>query len=346
MKLKTLTYLCCTLLITLPIKEGRANEQLKSNTKEKMLKNKKCTIPNNILIYLNENKDKFKLIEKNEYHPSINKKITCPSIASGDFNNNGSEDFAIIVRYKDYKNTIYKNYTFPFLLVFNDYNKKTINPTVIYKSEDYSKDVIQTVIYDQFQEGIYSFIKKEKVCENDTITILIPEKSTFYLNWNSDFKKYTYINSADFNCNKKQNKKTKESMTENETKVEWLKDRSLEKDTTEITIGSQTLDINHDNQWLNAPVKYKVKKCKNNITKVALTYMGNSISGKIFTLHNTKNTIKIDKIETFTLSNGDYDEICTDNFSKDNNTYRVEHTDYQTMKCDIWNGEKNICDDH
>ena len=114
----------------------------------------------------------------------------------GDFNQNGNEYIAIILRYKGYKNEAYHNYVFPFLIIFNDY-KNGIKPTIIYKTGDYSDESEKTVIYDQFDEGIFSYIEKDKVCDKEVVKIILPEKSSFYVYWNSNKLMYEFINSLD-----------------------------------------------------------------------------------------------------------------------------------------------------
>jgi hypothetical protein len=120
----------------------------------------------------------------------------CSICTKGDFNNNGNEDIAIILRYKGYKNETYHNYVFPFLIIFNDY-KNGIKPTIIYKTGAYSEEDVKTVIYDQFEEGIFSYIEKDQVCDKEVVKIILPEKSTFYVYWNSNKSVYELINSLD-----------------------------------------------------------------------------------------------------------------------------------------------------
>lgn len=158
-----------------------------------------CELPNEIKIYFDTHNE-FELLSENDLS-LINEFIDssiCPIYLKGDFNDNNLEDVAIIVRYKGYKNREYGDYRFPFLIIFNDY-KNGLSPHIIYKTGDYKDESVKTVIYDQYKEGIFSYIKKGTVCDKTVIDIIIPEKSSFFVYWNSKKSSYEYLNYLDEN---------------------------------------------------------------------------------------------------------------------------------------------------
>lgn len=158
---------------------------------------KECDIPEEVVSYISSNK-MFELLTIKDLkllQGYVNTPL-CSIYAKGDFNHNGNEDIAIIVRYKGYINEEYPNYNFPFIIIFNDY-KNEVKPTIIYKTGDYSDESEKTVIYDQFEEGIFSYIETAKVCGKEVVRIVLPEKSTFYVYWNSNTSVYEFINSLD-----------------------------------------------------------------------------------------------------------------------------------------------------
>ncbi len=188
----------------------------------------KCDIPTEIQKYLSSNDEYELLTEKDlklikEY---INSSI-CPTYIKGDFNFNGKEDVAVVVRYKGYKHKSYPNYNFPFLIIFNDYNDG-IKPNIVYKTGDYENESEKSVIYDQFTDGIFSYIKSGKVCDKEVINIVIPEKSTFFVYWNQNKSKYEFLNHLDDDlCEKISNKEKNAEFTEikdlfNQFKFEYL----------------------------------------------------------------------------------------------------------------------------
>jgi len=178
-------------------KQEKENISNKKTDTISISKKKECDIPQEIISYISSSKEFELLLLKDlkllkEY---VNTPL-CSICARGDFNHNGNEDIAIIVRYKGYINEAYPNYNFPFLIIFNDY-KNGVKPIIIYKTGDYSDESEKTVIYDQFEEGIFSYIEKAKVCGEEVVRIVLPEKSTFYVYWNSNKSVYEFINSLD-----------------------------------------------------------------------------------------------------------------------------------------------------
>lgn len=174
-----------------------------TNLVDKQNHKERCEIPSQILNYIKKHENSFKLVDINTelklLHDFINNNI-CPVIVEGDFNQNGNKDVALILRYTDYKVNEFQNYNFPFLVIFNDYEKE-VRPSIIYKTGDYAKEDIKTVIYDQFEEGIFSYIQKGNLCQKDIVKIVIPEKSEFYVIWNNGKQAYEYFNVLDdFNC--------------------------------------------------------------------------------------------------------------------------------------------------
>ena len=173
-------------------------------------------IPNEIKTYIGSNSDFEMLAEKDL--KLVKEQAQSSSILTymkGDFNQNKIEDFAIILRYKGYKNKAYTNYSFPFLVIFNDY-KNGVVPNVVYKTGDYAEEDIKTVIYDQFEEVIFSYLKKGNVCDEEVIDIVIPEKSSFFVFWNPNKLSYEFLNYLDEDlCQKLSNNQnsSKENLT-------------------------------------------------------------------------------------------------------------------------------------
>jgi hypothetical protein len=162
-----------------------------------------CTIPNNVLSYIQSNEN-FELIDTQkqfskdfwEYY-NIQKKSVCPIICYGDFNYDNEKDMAIIVKYKGYKSDTYPKHTFPFLVIFHSYKKEIRAPYIIYKTDDYKEETVKSVVYDQFEDGIWSYILTGQKNKKDIIEIIIPEKSSFYVYWDEIKQQYRYKNSLD-----------------------------------------------------------------------------------------------------------------------------------------------------
>ncbi|KAF2517738.1 hypothetical protein [Flavobacterium foetidum] len=162
-----------------------------------------CNLPQEIKSYIGSNTD-FELLTIKDLK-LLGKYVNislCSIYTRGDFNHNGKEDIAIILRYKGYKNEEYPNYIFPFLVIFNDY-KDGVTPTIVFKTGHYSDESEKSVIYDQFEEGIFSYIENDKVFNNEVVKVVLPEKSTFYVYWNSNKSVYEFINSLDEDFYKK-----------------------------------------------------------------------------------------------------------------------------------------------
>lgn len=152
---------------------------------ENKLEKQSYSLPVQIMNYLEQQKDKFKLIDEKELNllQDFIKPDASATVVYGDFNNNEQKDVALILRYTGYQSTGYKKYVFPFWVIFNDYERE-IEPQIIFKTGNYRDEDIKTVIYEQFEDGIFSYIQKGNLCEKDVVEIIIPEKSTFYLMWN------------------------------------------------------------------------------------------------------------------------------------------------------------------
>lgn len=220
-------------------KNQQENENVlnkKTDTISTISEKKECDIPEEVLSYISSDK-KFELLTIKDLKllkGYVNTPL-CSIYAKGDFNHNGNEDIAIIVRYKGYVNGEYPNYNFPFLIIFNDY-KNEVKPTIIYKTGDYSDEPEKTVIYDQFEEGIFSYIETAKVCGEEVVRIVLPEKSTFYVYWNSNKSIYEFINSLDEDfC-----KKIQGSNSNGEDVVKTKKNDDL---------GSLSDDFKFENTW-------------------------------------------------------------------------------------------------
>ena len=116
-----------------------------------------CIIPNNVLSYIQSNKD-FELIDAQKQfsedfwrYYNIRKKSICPIICYGDFNYDNEKDIAIIVKYKGYKSDAYPKHIFPFLVIFHSYEKEIRASYIVYKTDDYKEETVKTVVYDQFE---------------------------------------------------------------------------------------------------------------------------------------------------------------------------------------------------
>jgi len=82
-------------------------------------------------------------------------------------------------------------------------SEKNQNPHVILKPKvDINKSQANTIIYDQFEAGIFSYIQNGKKCNTPIIKVILPEKSSFFVFWNKDKDDYDYLNVLDFNCEK------------------------------------------------------------------------------------------------------------------------------------------------
>lgn len=319
MKIKYTLPVLVAVLLFIACKENKT-VQAKVNI-IKNINSEDCIIPTPVLSYIHNNKDTFSLVYKKDFYDF--KTNTCLYSVKGDFNDNGKEDIAIILRYNNYKNTTYKNYKFPFLVIFNDYLDGVKKPDIVFKSEDYKYDDIQTVIYDQFEKGIYCYIEHDFQCKKDVVKINIPEKSVFYVMWNGNERRYQYIHSTDLDCASRTDEiSTKNSEKISNIKLSFSNDRTNKVDTIYIEDGSSKLSIIQDNHWINAPIKYEIKGCKNNDQKVVVTYLGNTISGKIYTLHKINGILKVNKIATYTVGASNT-EVCENSFNTTGNRYTV-----------------------
>ncbi len=159
-----------------------------------------CVIPDEVINYISSHSDEFKLINANEELIPLDDFVPsgeCPIMCFGDFNGNGKEDVALILRYRGYKNPDYPDYIFPFLVVFNDY-KEQITPFIIYKTGDYEDESIKTVIYEGEGNGKLSvYLEKGQTCNKDVIDIIYPEKSAFFVFWNNQTLQYELLNYLD-----------------------------------------------------------------------------------------------------------------------------------------------------
>lgn len=177
-------------------------------------KNYSCEIPSAIADYFRVNKATWELVQINELKvdkETLSKLKNCPLVLEGDFDDNGDKDIAIMARSKKIRYDEVKNHNYAFLLVFNNYEKsRNPEPLIILKGEDYD-DEVKTVIYDQYKDGIWSYLSKENVCGKETIVVRIPESSSFYIIWNRNKNTYQYINSLDLDCNKNNTSKSSDS---------------------------------------------------------------------------------------------------------------------------------------
>lgn len=184
------------------------------NTAVVNYKDYNCEIPPVITDYFRVNKDDWELVRIDEL--GVQKEIlsqlkNCPLSLEGDFDGNGEKDIAIMARSKKIRYNEVKNHNYPFLLVFNNYEKsKNLQPLMILKGENYN-DEIQTVIYDQYNDGIWSYLSKENICGKETIVVNIPESSSFCIIWDKNKNTYEYVNSLDLDCNKNNASKKSDS---------------------------------------------------------------------------------------------------------------------------------------
>ncbi len=171
------------------------------NIEEEALIPEYCKVPNSIVEFVQARPEQFVFLSNDDLKLIKPFASDCPLTLQEDFTGNGSQDFAIIVKNKTYQSNSAPNHQFPFLLIFNDYqSSEQLNPRIIVKTGDYKNDDIQTVIYDQFDQGIFSYLKPHRDCNQNMIEINIPEKSSFLLYWNKGAQNYEYINSLDFKC--------------------------------------------------------------------------------------------------------------------------------------------------
>lgn len=162
-----------------------------------------CSIPNNVLSYIQLNKY-FELIDTQkqfskdfwEYY-NVQRRTVCPIICYGDFNYDNEKDIAVIVNYKGYKSDTYPKHIFPFLVIFHSYEKEIKAPYIVYKTDAYKEETVKSVIYDQFENGIWSYIQTGQKNKKDIVEIVIPEKSSFYVYWDDIKKQYRYRNNLD-----------------------------------------------------------------------------------------------------------------------------------------------------
>ncbi len=179
----------------------KKDEYIPINSKEISVNVQNCSIPENILTYLNKHSSEFERTSSKDFE-LINYAVECPNIAIGDFNHDNQDDFALIVRDKQYRVKGYGDHKFPTLLIFENYQNSSLKPPVIiYKTGDYKDEAIKTVIYDQFEKGIYSYIQSGEFCGEEAVEIVIPEKSSFFIYWDENNGAYQYANAMDEQCN-------------------------------------------------------------------------------------------------------------------------------------------------
>jgi hypothetical protein len=271
-------------------------------------------IPNEIKTYIDSNSDFEMLAEKDL--KLVKEQVQSSSILTymkGDFNQNKIEDFAIILRYKRYKNDEYTNYNFPFLVIFNDY-KNGVVPNVVYKTGDYAEEDIKTVIYDQFEEGIFSYLKKGNVCDKEVIDIVIPEKSSFYVFWNPRNKKYELLNYLDEDLCIKMNNEISSFLTD------WAGNYS-----------SKFLRIKEENGDPRAYATLNID-IKKEVINFRLDSYEENLEKELLILNNTTNELilveKNDKNSKFTITkSGDKFELKSDLLNKimgEDETYKIE----------------------
>lgn len=163
----------------------------------------KCSIPDKVFQYFKENSITWQLVTKedlNLVHPIKEDSQNCFVSVLSDFNQNGKKDFAIIARSKDYRVDGYGNHNFPFVLIFNDFQTNSIQEPFIIERSHVEKTTIKTIVYDQFEQGIITYLDKESICDQDVLTVILPEKTSFIVYWDKKINSYAYINSLDLHC--------------------------------------------------------------------------------------------------------------------------------------------------
>jgi len=203
----------CFFLLIFSCKKQTDNKTVKNNN---VTAKKNSQIPSEIQNFINKNQENWSNIDLDDFNKELiaflkqNHNLN-PQYIKGDFSNNGKEDFAIILKNKQYKVDTYGNYKFPFLLVFNDY-KNSIKPIIIYKTGAYKNDPVSTVIYSESDYGILSYLEQDIICNMNVININYFEKSRFLLYWDKEKNNYQFLNYLDYPkstlCDILTNKKT------------------------------------------------------------------------------------------------------------------------------------------
>ncbi|GAA0872264.1 hypothetical protein GCM10009117_14110 [Gangjinia marincola] len=168
--------------------------------------NEICELPENIKNYFNTNSNTWEPITINEINlldkPIDQTKTNCLISTTSDFDRNGEMDFAIIARRLDELVDGYGDHKFPFLLIFNDFktSKASTQPYVIKKDANAQDGQINTIIYDQFDTGIITYLQNTDQCNKNMLEVILPEKSSFFVFWDTQDQRYNYRNALDFDC--------------------------------------------------------------------------------------------------------------------------------------------------
>ncbi|NDV60098.1 hypothetical protein [Bacteroides sp. 519] len=149
-------------------------------------------LPQGILDYINSHED-FKLLTTDDLKlldEYVDLKTYYP-ICFGDFNRDQKEDVGLIVKHNGLLQ----------LVIFNSY-KEYVEPTFVYKTGIY-KDLSfgsdqddRSVIF-KHSGMLFSVIHTGENCGIEVLDIVIPEKSAFFVYWDSRFLQYRYLNYLD-----------------------------------------------------------------------------------------------------------------------------------------------------
>lgn len=228
---KLFIFLCLLLICCKNNSSNNVTQQDALSEKDTIIYN--CVIPNGILDYISSHSSEFEFLDMEQDLRAIEEYIDsnkCPITCFGDFNLNGKEDFAIILKYKGYKSPDYPNHVFPFLVVFSDYKEHQI-PSIVYKTTEYQKDPIRTVIYEQ-HEGkgeMLTYLRKGVACGKEVVDIIYPEKSTFFVFWNDRNSQYEFLNYLDEDICEKVNSKNTSSVDNAESQANSFKEKAKNK---------------------------------------------------------------------------------------------------------------------
>ncbi|WP_163219054.1 hypothetical protein [Bacteroides sp. 224] len=149
-------------------------------------------LPQGILDYINSHEE-FKLLTIDDLRlldDYVNLKTYYP-ICFGDFNRDQKEDAGLILKHNGLLQ----------LVIFNSY-KESVKPTFVYKTGIYKEINFggnqddQSVIFEHLGM-LFSVIHTGENCGIEVIDIVIPEKSAFFVYWDSRFLQYRYLNYLD-----------------------------------------------------------------------------------------------------------------------------------------------------
>lgn len=115
--------------------------------------------------------------------------------------------------------------------------------------------------------------------------------------------------------------------------IKWDNNRSNKIDETEIVTKEKRINFLHTNHWINSPIKYNIIQFSDKSAKIIITYLGNTISGKIITFAKENNYYNIVKVETFSTDKHSFGTICEERIIEQNNTLQIDNIFLPSKKC-------------